>query len=104
MNASIVPRVERRSGAPKRPGYLLIGRRTWLVLAAAVLVAGAALNWSWLVAAGIAPLLLAFAPCAAMCALGLCKKPGADSCKQQDSAGSPALAPIPVHTGKPSRS
>ena len=27
-----------------------------------------ALNWSWLVAAGVAPLLLTFLPCAAMCA------------------------------------
>lgn len=32
------------------------------------------LIWSWLVALGIAPLLLALAPCAAMCALGLCMK------------------------------
>lgn len=35
-----------------------------------VLGAGFVLNWSWLVAVGIAPLLLA--PRAAMCALGLC--------------------------------
>jgi hypothetical protein len=35
-------------------------------------VIGAALNWSWLVAVGIAPLLLTVLPCAAMCALGLC--------------------------------
>jgi membrane protein DedA with SNARE-associated domain len=33
--------------------------------------AGLALNWSWPVAAGVAPLLVALAPCAAMCALGL---------------------------------
>jgi hypothetical protein len=52
--------------------WWLGGRRG--VVAAAVLVAGVglALNWSWLVAAGIAPLLLAVAPCAAMCALGVC--------------------------------
>jgi hypothetical protein len=48
------------------------GRRGWLVLAAIVLVAGLALNWSWLVAAGIAPILVAVAPCAAMCAAGYC--------------------------------
>lgn len=52
--------------------YYLGGRRGVIVLAAVVLAAGAALNWSWLVAAGIAPVLLALLPCAAMCALGLC--------------------------------
>lgn len=41
-------------------------------LAAIAVVAGLAFNWSWLVAAGIAPLLLAVLPCVAMCALGLC--------------------------------
>jgi hypothetical protein len=50
----------------------LPGRRGLLVLAAIVLVAGLALNWSWLVAAGIAPILVALAPCAAMCAAGYC--------------------------------
>ena len=40
----------------------------------ALLIAGTGtyLGWGWLVAAGIAPVLLALAPCAAMCALGLC--------------------------------
>jgi hypothetical protein len=37
-----------------------------------VVAIGLALNWSWLVAVGAAPLVLSFAPCAAMCALGLC--------------------------------
>jgi len=37
-----------------------------------VVAAGVALNWSWLVAVGVAPLILSFGPCAAMCALGLC--------------------------------
>jgi hypothetical protein len=41
-------------------------------LAAVMLVAGAVFNWSWLVAAGVAPLLLSVAPCITMCALGLC--------------------------------
>jgi hypothetical protein len=52
--------------------YTLGGRRGFLVLGAVVLAGGLALNWSWLVAAGIAPLLLSILPCAAMCALGLC--------------------------------
>lgn len=52
--------------------YALGGRRALLILAGTALVAGLALNWSWLAAAGIAPLLLAVLPCVAMCALGLC--------------------------------
>lgn len=52
--------------------YYLGGRRGLIALAAIALVAGLALNWGWLVAAGIAPLLLGVLPCVAMCALGLC--------------------------------
>lgn len=52
--------------------YYLGGRRGLLIAAGLVLLAGLALNWSWLVAAGIAPILIAVVPCLAMCALGLC--------------------------------
>ena len=52
--------------------YYLSGRRGLIMLALAFVVAGMTLNWSALVAAGVAPVLLALAPCAAMCALGLC--------------------------------
>jgi hypothetical protein len=38
----------------------------------AVVALGLVLNWSWFVAVGAAPLILSLAPCAAMCALGLC--------------------------------
>jgi hypothetical protein len=43
-----------------------------LAIGAFVLIVGASLNWGWLVAAGIDPILIAVAPCAIMCALGLC--------------------------------
>ena len=57
------------------------GKRGLIVLAVGAVVAGAALNWSWLVAVGVAPILLAALPCAAMCALGLCmNKAGDKSC------------------------
>ena len=47
--------------------------RTALVAAAlAIVTAGIAMNWSALVAAGIAPLIISALPCAVMCALGLC--------------------------------
>jgi hypothetical protein len=50
-----------------------LGSRTGIVLmAAAALGAGACLNWGWLVAAGLAPVIISVLPCAAMCALGLC--------------------------------
>lgn len=79
----------RGTDAPNRSAFFDFGgRRIWLALAALALVSGAALNWSWLAAAGIAPVLLAFAPCAAMCALGLCMKPGAEGCKRQAAADS----------------
>ena len=52
--------------------YYLGGRRGLILLTVAGLGVGAALNWGWLVGIGVAPLLLALAPCAAMCALGLC--------------------------------
>ena len=52
--------------------YYLGGRRGLILLIAAALGIGAALNWSWLIAIGVAPLILAVAPCAIMCGLGLC--------------------------------
>lgn len=61
-------------------------RRAMIFLAIAVLGAGAALNWGWLVAIGVAPILLALAPCAAMCALGLCMKGGGKSCSSGDQS------------------
>lgn len=52
--------------------YYLGGRRGLIVLGVLAVGAAIVLNWGWLVAAGIAPLLLALAPCAVMCAIGLC--------------------------------
>ncbi|MER8571275.1 hypothetical protein NKG99_07610 [Mesorhizobium sp. M1409] len=37
-----------------------------------MIVVGLAFNWSWLVAVGVAPLLITALPCVAVCALGLC--------------------------------
>jgi hypothetical protein len=47
-------------------------RRVMIAAGVLALVLGAASSWSWLVAVGAAPVLLAVLPCAAMCALGLC--------------------------------
>lgn len=62
-------------------GHFLGGRRGIIVLALAAAGLGLYLGWGWLAAVGIAPVLLAVAPCAAMCALGLCmNKGGGKSC------------------------
>jgi hypothetical protein len=52
-----------------------LGTRGLFALGAVVIAAGLALNWSWVVALGLAPIVLSLAPCAAMCALGLCMMP-----------------------------
>lgn len=54
--------------------YYLGGRTGLIVVAAVALGLGAYSNWGWLVAAGLAPILLMMMPCAAMCAVGLCMK------------------------------
>jgi hypothetical protein len=43
-----------------------------LLLGGLLLIVGLFVNWGWLVAVGAAPVLLSLAPCAVMCALGLC--------------------------------
>jgi hypothetical protein len=68
-------------------GRYLGGHRGLIILTLAALGIGLALNWSWLVAIGVAPLLISLAPCAAMCALGLCmSRMGGQSCSSEPSA------------------
>ena len=70
-----------------RPPWMT-NRRIVLLAGIATLGAGLALNWGWLTAAGIAPVLLSLAPCAAMCALGLCMRGGGTkSCSTHGKAG-----------------
>ena len=52
--------------------YYLGNRRALLVLAIVSSIAGLALNWHWLVAVGLAPILLSTLPCLVMCAFGVC--------------------------------
>lgn len=68
--------------------HYLGGRRGLMLLGGIAVVGGVILNWSWFVAIGLAPLLLALAPCAAMCALGLCmNKMGGKSCSTESKSG-----------------
>ncbi len=85
MNAASESKTAERLSLAQTTRALLLhylgSRKVLAVLAVAVIGAGLAFNWSWLVAVGIAPILLALAPCAAMCALGLCmSKMGGKSC------------------------
>ena len=55
----------------------LVGaRKTRIGLLLSIVAIGMYFNWSWFVAAGVAPIILSILPCAAMCAFGLCMRPG----------------------------
>jgi hypothetical protein len=87
--------------------YWLGGRNGVIALIVLAVVIGGALNWSWLVAIGIAPLLITVLPCVAMCALGLCmNRMGGRSCSTEaSSAETPnphARAMTSPDAGKPS--
>jgi hypothetical protein len=69
---------------PRRARQYLSGTRGLILLAVIVIGAGMAFNWGWLVAIGVAPVILALAPCAA---LGLCmNKMGGKSCSTKSGA------------------
>lgn len=76
--------------------YYLRGRRGAVIIAAFAIAGGLALNWNYLVAAGIAPILISVLPCAAMCALGLCcmnKTTGKSGATQSTDENSPDDTP-----------
>lgn len=74
----------------------LRGRRGWVLLALVVVGAALVLNWGWLAAIGVAPILLALAPCAAMCALGLCMGKKGEKCSKSSVDEKPAATPAAV--------
>jgi len=71
---------------PLRP--LLSDRRVLIIGAIALAVIGTWANWGWVVALGVAPLILAFAPCAIMCAFGFCMMAGKGGQSSNASGGS----------------
>lgn len=78
--------------APARrfPG---VGRRGWMLLAFAVIGAGMVLSWGWPAAVGVAPLILSVAPCALMCAVGLCMRGDSSACaNKSDPATKPDVS------------
>lgn len=107
MQTSIEKQPDRRatSWAQDARNLLMIGLRHRLVLASAgIAVAGGGLvlGWDWLAAVGVAPLIVAAAPCLIMCALGMCmmgrgNQPGSSKSVQQiieeDAQTTPPGAP-----------
>jgi hypothetical protein len=90
MNASTETRQLSPRGITGVLREYLSGRRRLILAALLVAAAGTYLGWGWLVAAGIAPILIALAPCAAMCALGLCmSKMGGKSCSNTSKDETP---------------
>ncbi len=79
--------------APRAGLQVPFGRRGWLLIAGVVIVSGSALNWGWLTAVGLAPLLIAIAPCAVMCGLGLCMMGGGKKCAPKGSGSTERAGP-----------
>ena len=75
QSASCCSPVANQTGGT-RSGWRSIGRRGWFLIAAVVVTGGLYLNWGWAVAIGLAPILIAIAPCTIMCGLGLCMMGG----------------------------
>jgi hypothetical protein len=79
--------------------YYLGNRWVLLALGAAVLLAGIGLNWSWLVAVGLAPILISVLPCLVMCALGvcmLCRSSEKQSTAARDATDAATSPPAPA--------
>jgi hypothetical protein len=86
------------AAAPPRRLRMPLGRRGWLLLALALLFGGLALNWGWLTAIGVGPLLLSLAPCALMCVFGFCMLGGGAACSDRGSG--PVAKTRPDEAGK----
>ena len=70
------------------PGALL--RNRWVLVAVAILALGAivAMSWNWLVAAGLASILLSLVPCLVICGLGLCMQRFIGGSRPSQASGS----------------
>lgn len=81
-DAAVMTPVARPSGF-----RIPFGRRGLILAAMAAIAAGLWMNWGWMTAIGAAPLILAIAPCAVMCGLGLCMTGGSKSCGSKSNPG-----------------
>jgi hypothetical protein len=80
----------------RRLVHQLIGWRLALTVGIALAAGGLWFGWPWLVAAGIAPIILALAPCllmcGAMCAASLCMRPKQEKLQAVEDDSKSALA------------
>lgn len=74
-----------------RPWRSQLGQRGLILTSMAIIGAGLFLNWGWVTTIGAAPLILALAPCAVMCGLGVCVMCKSNSCEKSNSAAEPGL-------------
>lgn len=91
---------------PSQP-FRFPNRRTALLIAGVLTLGiGAALNWNWLIAAGIGPIVLSILPCAVMCLLGVClhKCQGKAAPDNVDKGGKQSLCPSRVDDRRHPRS
>jgi len=77
-------------------------RRIWAVGGLLVAALGFALGSGWLTAGALLSLLVALAPCLAMCALGLCMRRGSGQSCHGRSGADPGAATRSIHTEEPS--
>jgi hypothetical protein len=77
------------------PAALHYLRNRWVLVALAVLalVAIVAASWNWLVAAGLATILVSALPCLVMCGLGLCMHRFLGGSGSPQASGSAAAEP-----------
>ena len=73
-------------------------RRIAIALGLAAAATGITFSWGWLTAIGVAPVLVAVAPCAAMCALGLCMHRIGGGSRAAPTSKTPAMQPDPLRT------
>ncbi len=83
-----LPHTETPVARPWRPQF---GQRGLILASMAIIGAGLYLNWGWVTAIGAAPLILAVAPCAVMCGLGVCVMCKSKSCDHKSTAAEPGL-------------
>src|SRR6266571_4205439 len=86
--------------------------KRWALIGLAIggAIAGLALGWDWIVAAGMPPLVVSVLPCVAMCALGMCAMHGGQtSCHGESGTprngkvGQSAESPSQAHATEQSR-
>jgi hypothetical protein len=73
-------------------------RRIAIALGLAAAASGIGLSWGWLTAIGVAPVIVVVAPCAAMCALGLCIPRIAGGSCAGGTSKTPAMQADPLGT------